>query len=245
MRGPLADYYAVLGVSPDVSTGELRRAYRLLALKFHPDRAGADGTTRFQQISEAYAVLADATSRAAYDAIFETARVRRQSEGQRRPGTPRADGAPGGLDGFEQGMYEGPGGRIGWRRRRQSAAVAAGRVLERLCGALEDLISRAVFRRCADGVIEVPLVHDEAEHGGVAAIDARVTVCCPTCSGLAERHVLWCRRCEYAGTILDDVTFTLQVPAQARDRLTFSFETDTSGSTAPLRLRLRVESTWE
>ena len=104
-------------------------------------------------------------------------------------------------------------------------------------------ISRAVFRRCADGVIEVPLVHDEAEHGGVAAIDARVTVCCPTCSGLAERHVLWCRRCEYAGTILDDVTFTLQVPAQARDRLTFSFETDTSGSTAPLRLRLRVGST--
>ena len=81
MRGPLADYYAVLGVTQEVGIGELRRAYRLLALQFHPDRAGAAGTARFQQISEAYAVLADATSRAAYDAIFDTARVRRQATG--------------------------------------------------------------------------------------------------------------------------------------------------------------------
>jgi molecular chaperone DnaJ len=240
MRGPLADYYAVLGVTQEVSTGELRRAYRLLALQFHPDRAGAAGTARFQQISEAYAVLADATSRAAYDAIFDTARARRQAEGQQRPGTARADRAAGGANGFEEGTYEGPGGRIGWRRKRQGAAVVAGRVLDRLCGALDDLIARAVLRRCPDGVIEVPLASDEAEHGGVAAIEARVTLCCPTCSGLAERHVLWCRRCEYAGTVMDDVTFTLEVPAYPRDRLTFSFETDPSGSTAPLRLRLRV-----
>jgi curved DNA-binding protein CbpA len=51
MRGPLADYYAVLGVAPDVSDGELRRAYRLLALEHHPDRAGEAGTVRFQRIS--------------------------------------------------------------------------------------------------------------------------------------------------------------------------------------------------
>lgn len=237
MRGPLADYYAVLGVAPDVSDGELRRAYRLLALEHHPDRAGDAGTVRFQQISEAYAVLADATSRAAYDAIFETARVRREANGHPRVGTPRADRAPGAA-GFEEGMFEGPGGRIGWRRKRQAAMV--GRVLQRLCGALDDLIDWSIMRRCPDGVIDVPLASDEAERGGVAAIDARVTVCCPTCSGLAERHVLWCRRCEYAGTILDDVTFTLDIPAHARDRQTFSFETDPTGTTAPLRLRLRV-----
>lgn len=238
MRGPLADYYAVLGVAPDVSVGELRRAYRLLALQHHPDRAGEHGTARFQQISEAYAVLADATSRAAYDAIFETARVRREAGGHARAGTARADRTAGGAAGFEEGMYEGPGGRIGWRRKR--GAAVAGRVLQRLCGALDDLIARAVVRPCPDGVIEVPLASDEAEHGGVAAIDARVTVCCPTCSGLAERHVLWCRRCEYAGTIQDEVTFTLDIPAQPRDRQTFTFQTDPTGQTAPLRLRLRV-----
>jgi DnaJ-class molecular chaperone len=97
-----------------------------------------------------------------------------------------------------------------------------------------------VARRCPDGVIELALSAHEAEQGGMAAIDARVTVTCPTCSGLAERHVLWCRRCEYQGTVLDDVTFTLAVPPSPRDGTTFSYITDPSGNAPPLRLRLRI-----
>lgn len=61
------DYYGWLGISVDAGTTELRRAWRRLALKWHPDRAGAEATATFQKIQAAYAVLADPISRAAYD----------------------------------------------------------------------------------------------------------------------------------------------------------------------------------
>lgn len=61
------DYYKLLGVTMTVGVIDLRRAWRRLALQWHPDRAGADATRTFQKIQAAYAVLADPVSRAAYD----------------------------------------------------------------------------------------------------------------------------------------------------------------------------------
>jgi curved DNA-binding protein CbpA len=61
------DYYVLLGVSANAAHGELRRAWRRLALRWHPDRAGSDATATFQKIQAAYAVLSDPISRAAYD----------------------------------------------------------------------------------------------------------------------------------------------------------------------------------
>jgi molecular chaperone DnaJ len=60
-------YYALLEVTPGVERAELRRAFRRLALKWHPDRAGAGATATFRKILAAYTVLADPISRAAYD----------------------------------------------------------------------------------------------------------------------------------------------------------------------------------
>jgi curved DNA-binding protein CbpA len=61
------DYYALLGIDRSAGHAELRRAWRRLALRWHPDRAGAGATTSFQKIQAAYAVLSDPLSRAAYD----------------------------------------------------------------------------------------------------------------------------------------------------------------------------------
>jgi DnaJ-class molecular chaperone len=61
------DYYALLGISPKAARAELRRAWRRLALRWHPDRAGSEATATFQKIQAAYAVLSDPISRAAYD----------------------------------------------------------------------------------------------------------------------------------------------------------------------------------
>lgn len=62
------DYYEVLGVSRTASGDDVKRAYRKLALKFHPDRnKSADAEERFKELSEAYAVLSDPDKRQLYD----------------------------------------------------------------------------------------------------------------------------------------------------------------------------------
>jgi hypothetical protein len=61
------DYYTLLGVTRTAGVAELRRAWRRLALKWHPDRAGDSATAVFQKIQAAYAVLSDPLSRTAYD----------------------------------------------------------------------------------------------------------------------------------------------------------------------------------
>jgi DnaJ-class molecular chaperone len=61
------DYYALLGIDVLAGDAELRRAWRRLALRWHPDRAGVGATATFQRIQAAYTVLSDPAARAAYD----------------------------------------------------------------------------------------------------------------------------------------------------------------------------------
>jgi molecular chaperone DnaJ len=63
------DYYEVLGVSRSASDGEIKSAYRKLAMKYHPDRNPGDQVAeeRFKEAAEAYAILADGDKRTAYD----------------------------------------------------------------------------------------------------------------------------------------------------------------------------------
>jgi len=63
------DYYEVLGVARDASEGDIKKAYRRLAMKYHPDRNpdDADAEAKFKEASEAYEVLADPEKKAAYD----------------------------------------------------------------------------------------------------------------------------------------------------------------------------------
>jgi curved DNA-binding protein len=59
------DYYKILGVKKDASDEEIKKAYRKLAMKYHPDHAKGDKSAeeKFKKISEAYAVLSDKTKR--------------------------------------------------------------------------------------------------------------------------------------------------------------------------------------
>lgn len=65
------DYYEVLGISRDASEEDIKRAYKRLALKYHPDRNPGDGEAeeRFKEASEAYQVLTDPEKRRVYDAF--------------------------------------------------------------------------------------------------------------------------------------------------------------------------------
>ncbi|HEV7949525.1 MAG TPA: DnaJ C-terminal domain-containing protein [Glaciihabitans sp.] len=99
------DFYAVLGVSKDVSEAELKKTYRKLARQYHPDSNPGDAKAeaKFKEISEAHSVLADPETRKEYD------QVRAMGTGARFTA---GGGAPGGFEDVFGGMFGGaPGGR--------------------------------------------------------------------------------------------------------------------------------------
>jgi molecular chaperone DnaJ len=93
------DYYEVLGVAKSASEDEVKKAYRKLAMKYHPDRNPDDNTAeaKFKEASEAYEILSDAEKRAAYD----------------RMGHAAFDGAGGMGGGFQGGNFQDMFGQFG------------------------------------------------------------------------------------------------------------------------------------
>lgn len=148
------DYYALLGVNADADEGTLRRAFRRVALRWHPDRAGPSATATFQKISAAYHVLSDPLARAAYDRRRGTAARSsggRSSAATSAPPTPQPRRAPGVM-------------------------------LTRVSGPLNALLACGVAELAEEGVIELFLNAQEATNGGMVTISMRVPVRCSACS---------------------------------------------------------------
>jgi DnaJ-class molecular chaperone len=204
---PRDDHYTVLGLTPKSGVAEIRRAYRLLALRHHPDRAGPDATATFQRIAEAYRVLSDPDLRSTYDA--------------------------GGLSGSASAPVRGA-------TPRPRPARPTGTLILRLCGTLDALVERRVVLVHAGGLLELFVHRDEARAGGVAAIQLPMTIPCPTCGGIADPHGVWCRRCQFAGNVVEQVTLCVPIPAGAPDGLMFNLELDRLGDLPPMTVRLRV-----
>ena len=85
----MRDYYEILGVGRDADADGVKKAYRKLALMYHPDRNGGDkdAEAKFKEATEAYEILRDPDKRAAYDRFGHA-------------GVKSGAGAPGGFDGF-------------------------------------------------------------------------------------------------------------------------------------------------
>jgi molecular chaperone DnaJ len=150
---PADDYYELLGVAAGADDAALHRAWRTLAARWHPDRAGQAATVTFQRIAAAYAVLSDPIARLAYDR-------RRRASGPPPNAAPRAatpSSAP---------------------TRPPAPAV----MLSRLCRPLNLLQTNGAARLDEPGFITLTLREAEAAQGGMVTIPMRVEVWCPDCS---------------------------------------------------------------
>lgn len=89
----MSDYYNLLGVSKDAGPDEIKKAYRKLAIQYHPDKnqGSKEAEERFKEVTEAYEVLRDSEKRAMYDRYG-------------KQGLRGASGAPGGGVGFEEAI---------------------------------------------------------------------------------------------------------------------------------------------
>lgn len=195
------DYYDVLGVAKNADPQELKRAYRKLAMEFHPDRnASPDAPEKFKEINRAYEVLSDTEMRQRYDR-FGHAGVEGNGSG------------PQGFEGFQN--FEGfgdifdaffGGGERGGRRRRGPAKGADLRYNMRIT--FED----AVFG--AEKEIEFPRL-ERCEHcGGKGAEPGTDMITCPECNGAGEIrraqqsifgqfvNVATCPRCQGEGRMI-------------------------------------------
>ena len=170
------DYYEVLGVSRTASADEIKKAYRRLAMKHHPDRnkddASAEG--KFKEAKEAYDVLSDADKRATYDRFGH--------EGLRG-----ASGGPGGMGGFSA---EGFGDIFG-------------DVFGDIFGGGRQRGGSQVFRG-ADLGYELRLDLEKAVSGDTVTIDVPTQVPCETCDGSGARKgtkPATCSTCGGAGQV--------------------------------------------
>lgn len=193
MRTGPRDYYEVLGVRRNADQKDIKRAFRRLARKYHPDvnPGNKEAEQRFKEISEAYEVLSDPEKRNQYDR-FGRAGERWSQAGAGRPGGfTWAAGAPAGFSGF------GFGGHVD---------------LNDLLGDL--LGGRAARRRRGQDLrFEIELTLEEAARGVARDILVPLPEPCPACqgSGMAGRAVL-CPTCRGTGQLERTKRLEVKIP---------------------------------
>ena len=254
------DFYEVLGVPKNASDDEIKKSYRKLAMKFHPDRNQGDASAevKFKEAKEAYEMLSDAEKRAAYDQ-FGHAGV---DPNMRGPGG--AGGA--GFGGFGDSFGDIFGDIFGQARRQQGGG---GRQVFRgndLSYAMEVTLEEAAAGK--ESEIRIPSF-DECDtcHGSGAKPGTSAKTCgtcqgqgvvqmrqgffsvqqtCPHCRGTGKVITDPCSPCHGQGKIKKQKTLEIKIPAGIDDgmriRSTGNGEPGTNGGPpGDLYIEIRIQ----
>lgn len=235
------DFYETLGVSKSATQDELKKAYRKLAMQYHPDKNPDDkeAETKFKEINEAYDILKDEQKRAAYDQFGHTA----FSGGGGGPGHGAGgfhgfhSGDAGGFgDIFEEMFSEFMGGRAGPGGRNQRAAEAQMRgsdlrynleiTLEEAFKGLKKGIKVASHGTCGtcDGSGAAKGSKPETcstchGRGKVRAQQGFFTIerTCHSCHGMGQEIKDPCKTCHGSGRVRKEKTLSANIPAGIED----------------------------
>ncbi len=218
------DFYETLGVSKSADADELKRAYRKLAMQFHPDRNAGDKTAeqKFKDISEAYEVLKDDQKRAAYDR-FGHAAFENGSRG------PQDSGFQGGFADIFEEMF----GAMGGRRGGQAGPARGSDLRYNIEVSLED-----AFRGKQTTIRVATFVHCDTCKGTGAETGSRPVNCrtcqghgrvrtqqgfftvertCPTCQGAGKTIEKPCKPCAGQGRVRREKTLSVNIPSGVED----------------------------
>jgi molecular chaperone DnaJ len=208
------DYYEVLGVSRSVTDADLKKSFRRLAMKYHPDRNPGDEETEklFKEAREAYDVLSNSNKRAAYDQ-FGHAGVR-QSAGS-------GFGGSGFGDAFSDIFGDIFGGGSSRSRVRKGADLQYNLELS-----LEDAVAGTTVR------IRVPTMKHCTSCSGTGAREGSSPETCNTCGGHGQVRMQQgffsvqqtCPNCRGAGTIITDPCNTCHGAGRVKEHKSLSVE---------------------
>jgi molecular chaperone DnaJ len=227
------DFYDLLGVSRSAGEADIKRAYRTLAMKYHPDRNPGDtaAEAKFKEINEAYEVLKDPQKKAAYDQFGHQA----FEQGMGRGGGPGAAGFDftSFADVFDDlfGDFMGGAGAAGGRRRSSATRGADLRynltiTLEEAFGGKRAQIRVPTTVACegcggsgSESGSEPAMCPGCRGAGRVRAQQGFFTVerTCPTCQGTGRVIKNPCKVCAGSGVQQREKTLAVNIPAGVED----------------------------
>lgn len=191
------DYYEVLGCRKDASEADIKKAYRRLAMKHHPDRNpdDADAEAKFKEAKEAYEILSNKEKRGAYDQF-----------GHAGVDASRAGGGVGGADAFSDIFGDVFGDIFGGGRRTRSQVFRGADLRYELELSLEQAVAGESIN------IDVPTQVECGRCDGVGAEPGTTPTPCATCGGVGQVRVQQgffsiqqtCPACKGGGTMIQD-----------------------------------------
>ncbi len=215
---PKKDYYITLGISRKESPSGIHKAFKDLALRYHPDRAGPEGTRTFQEINEAYQVLSNPEFRADYDRCHDSgSRLDISAEPMRKSSSPCSPSPPFTRHPQPEPMISRP---LSIFNDFEVAHPSFDTILSQfLSNFMPGHLPKS--RRIQQLTLEFYLSPEEAEEGGIISIGIPVYVSCFVCEGTGGNGYGACPHCDGQGLTQKERPVQVSLPPQVKDRSVF------------------------